>query len=142
MLESRPFRAQAPIVDGLKRTFDASRISAASLNVIQSAADGIVQSPRSVEADEAVSVFALSSVDPLSELDPSVLSPLDDVDLLVVVVRRSFFAQPVPLKWMAGAANALRSVPSAPQFGQNAGPSSLMPWRMSVRCWHAEQMYS
>ena len=64
------------------------------------------------------------------------------VDRLDAAVLRSFFAQPVPLKWMAGAANALCIVPSAPQFGQNDGPSSLIPWRMSVRCWHAEQMYS
>ena len=31
---------------------------------------------------------------------------------------RSFLAQPVPLKWMAGAANCLRMVASAPHDGQ------------------------
>jgi hypothetical protein len=46
---------------------------------------------------------------------------------------RSFFAQPDPLKWIAGAANCLRIDPSAPQLGQNWGPGSLIPWRMSAR---------
>ena len=32
---------------------------------------------------------------------------------------RSFFAQPDPLKWIAGAANCLRIVPAAPQLGQS-----------------------
>jgi hypothetical protein len=46
---------------------------------------------------------------------------------------RSFFAQPEPLKWIAGAANCLRIDPSAPQLGQKCGPGSLIPCRMSAR---------
>jgi len=55
---------------------------------------------------------------------------------------RSFFAQPDPLKWTVGGANALRIVPSAPQEGQNNGPGSWWPWRMSARWSHALQTYS
>lgn len=55
-------------------------------------------------------------------------------------VPRSFFAQPVPLKWTAGATNVLVIVPSAPQLGQNFGPGSLIPWMTSVTCRQAEQL--
>jgi hypothetical protein len=48
------------------------------------------------------------------------------------VAERSFLAQPEPLKWTAGVAQALRIVPSRPQFGQNRGPGSLMPWITST----------
>ena len=44
MLCSRPTRAHPPIVDVVKWTLAAARISCASESVIQSAADGIVQS--------------------------------------------------------------------------------------------------
>jgi hypothetical protein len=50
-----------------------------------------------------------------------------------LALDRSFFAQPDPLKWMVGGAKALVIVPSAPQFGQNLGPSSWIPWTTSVR---------
>jgi hypothetical protein len=40
---------------------------------------------------------------------------------------RSFFAQPDPLKWIAGTANCLRIDPSAPHDGQKSGPGSLIP---------------
>jgi hypothetical protein len=66
--------------------------------------------------------------------DPSPL-PSDEVvfaDDGAAVARRSFFAQPLPLKWMAGGANALRTGPS-PHNGQLVGPSSLMPWTTSKR---------
>jgi hypothetical protein len=46
--------------------------------------------------------------------------------------RRSFFAQPEPLKWTAGAANALRTGP-LPQSGQLIGGSSCRPWITSNR---------
>jgi hypothetical protein len=46
--------------------------------------------------------------------------------------RRSFFAQPEPLKWTAGAANALRTGP-LPQSGQLVGGSSCRPWITSNR---------
>jgi hypothetical protein len=60
--------------------------------------------------------------------------------LALLADDRSFFAQPEPLKWTAGAVSALVSVPSAPQLGQNRGPVSLMPWITSVRCRQFEQM--
>jgi hypothetical protein len=47
-------------------------------------------------------------------------------------VERSFFAQPDPLKWIVGGANALVIVPSAPHSGQNLGPWSWIPWTTSV----------
>lgn len=62
-----------------------------------------------------------------------------DFDFVPLVDDRSFFAQPEPLKWIAGAARALRSVPSAPQFGQTLGAGSLIPWRNSVTCLQFEQ---
>jgi len=61
----------------------------------------------------------------------------DDDDLAAALVLfplpRSFLAQPEPLKWIEGAENCLRMVPSAPQDGQKLGPGSLIPWRMSAR---------
>jgi hypothetical protein len=53
---------------------------------------------------------------------------------------RSFFAQPVPLKWIAGAVNPFVIVPSAPHSGQKRGPCSWIPWITSVRWRHAEQV--
>ena len=50
----------------------------------------------------------------------------------VLAVERSFFAQPEPLKCTDGTTNALRSVPSAPQTGQNRGPGAVIPWITSV----------
>jgi hypothetical protein len=46
--------------------------------------------------------------------------------------RRSTFAQPEPLKTIAGLENAFRIVPSAPHSGQKRGPESLIPWMTSV----------
>ena len=40
---------------------------------------------------------------------------------------RSFFAQPLPLKWIDGAEKTFVIVPSAPHSGQNRGPSASMP---------------
>ena len=76
-------------------------------------------------------------------------SPLDSpafddaaLDALVELLPRSFFAQPEPLKWIVGGANCLRMVPSRPHEGQNWGPGSLIPSRMSARLLHAVQRYS
>jgi hypothetical protein len=52
---------------------------------------------------------------------------------------RSFFAQPDPLKWIAGVDIARRIVPSWPQFGQTCGPVALIPWITSMRCLQFEQ---
>lgn len=56
-----------------------------------------------------------------------------------IAVERSFFAQPEPLKWTVGGANAFRSVPSAPHAGQNRGPGASMPWITSVVSRQLEQ---
>jgi hypothetical protein len=84
---------------------------------------------------EALSPEELSPDEPSpDEPSPEELEPDLARVPLVLVDDRSFFAQPEPLKWTAGVVSALRSVPSAPQFGQNLGPGSLMPWITSVRC--------
>jgi len=46
--------------------------------------------------------------------------------------RRSFLAQPDPLKWTAGAWIALRTGPE-PHTGQDAGGSAWTPWMTSNR---------
>jgi hypothetical protein len=66
-------------------------------------------------------------------LAASLAADLAEALVLAPEPPRSFLAQPVPLKWTAGAANCLRIVPSAPHEGQNRGPGSLIPWRMSAR---------
>ena len=48
------------------------------------------------------------------------------------LAARSFFAHPEPLKWTVGVVNPFRSVPSAPQAGQNRGPAAWIPWITSV----------
>ena len=58
---------------------------------------------------------------------------VDEDDRLELELERSFLAHPEPLKWIAGGANALVIVPSAPQLGQNLGPPSWMLWTTSVR---------
>jgi hypothetical protein len=83
-------------------------------------------SPADGAASPAVVVFA-----------PSVESPL--ARAFVIEDDRSFFAQPLPLKWTAGGTNALRMVFSAPQAGQNRGPGASMPWITSVRALQFEQ---
>jgi len=61
------------------------------------------------------------------DLDP------EDAARVALALPRSFLAQPEPLKWIVGAANCLRRVPSRPHDGQNCGAGSLIPWRMSAR---------
>lgn len=153
MLWSLPERAHPPIVEGRKRTFAASRISAASASVIQSDPEGTIvawfQSPSLVELADDVPA-ALDS-DGCLEAEPSLfersvpgVSPEEallpvDAD---AADRRSFFAQPLPLNTIAGGANALRIEPSEPHSGQKFGPGSWTPWRMSVRCPQTAQTYS
>ena len=54
--------------------------------------------------------------------------------------RRSFLAQPEPLKWTVGGLNALLRVPWAPQAGQAPGPLPLIEWTISVVLPQLEQM--
>jgi hypothetical protein len=72
--------------------------------------------------------------DDVSPPDPDVVASsfFVDVERLELAVDRSFFAQPEPLKWIVGGANAFVIVPSAPQLGQNLGPPSWIPWTTSV----------
>jgi len=96
-----------------------------------------------------VAVFAdpVSPADVASPVEESDASELSDPPASALrdaadAECRSFLAQPVPLKWIVGAAIALRIVPSAPHDGQNVGPESWTPWRMSERWLHALQTYS
>ncbi|HET9082860.1 MAG TPA: hypothetical protein VFN41_00540 [Candidatus Limnocylindrales bacterium] len=67
--------------------------------------------------------------------------PLSSVAFLLpaALERRSFFAQPEPLKTMVGGAKALRIGPD-PHSGQASGAGSLTPWMTSKRRPHAAQM--
>jgi hypothetical protein len=88
-----------------------------------------VEPPPSPEVEGELELSDFESVVPLSferaaarELEP-----------------RSFFAQPLPLKWTDGAEKTFVIVPSAPHSGQKFGPSAAIPWTTSVRRWQAEQ---
>jgi hypothetical protein len=79
---------------------------------------------------------------PLSELalEPEPPSPVDASLALVAVDEddraeelRSFFAQPLPLKWIDGAENALRTG-DAPHTGHASGPVPDTEWITSKRC--------
>jgi hypothetical protein len=83
---------------------------------------------------DAVAAFSPPEPADVSDSDPSFVEASFDRAAL----RRSFFAQPEPLKWMAGAANALRTGPE-PHNGQLAGGSASTPWIASKRRPHAEQ---
>jgi hypothetical protein len=66
------------------------------------------------------------------ELDPPSVEADAAFDADREAVLRSFFAQPLPLKWIVGAENALRTG-VAPQIGQLVGPSAVTDWRTSKR---------
>ncbi len=155
----------------------ASRISAASLKVIQSAGDAIGQSVVDLDFEDTAAFESFDDSDdlddpPLSPLvsgvldaseepfdvDPSVLLELDPPLALeslalelplesppepepspatfdvpgLAVARRSFFAQPDPLKWIAGVAKAFLIGPP-PQSGHSVGGSAWTPRRTSNR---------
>ena len=54
--------------------------------------------------------------------------------------RASFFAQPLPLKTMAGVVSALRITP--PQTSQASGPDPWIEWTTSTERPHDVQRYS
>jgi hypothetical protein len=96
-------------------------------------------------ADADADAGAADAGDPSPALDDSpalAVSPPTDAaspdgfaarDLPVeALAERSFFAHPEPLKWTADVVIPLRSVPSAPQAGQNRGPGAWIPWITSV----------
>ena len=86
----------------------------------------------SAPADEA-SAPAVTGVD-------SVPSPAAFFSPLLAALWASFFAQPEPLKWMAGVLNALRMRP--PQVSQVVGPFSAIECRTSMRRPQDVQTYS
>jgi hypothetical protein len=146
------------MVDVVKWTFAAARMACASDRVIQSAADGIAQSASlggagldaglvdvvEVEADVDVpgplpfEVAVAASSPPLLDVGAASVPSFAPVSLDRAALRRSFFAQPDPLKWIAGAANAFRTGPD-PHSGQTVGGSAWTPWIASKRRPHAEQ---
>lgn len=83
----------------------------------------------------ALGSAAAGELDAVPESEPE--PPSDDAAAALDAEReaelRSFFAQPVPLKWNVGAENALRTG-AAPQMGQVAGPSAVTEWMTSKRC--------
>ena len=56
-------------------------------------------------------------------------APPDSLDRAAarLLEPRSFFAQPLPLKWTDGAEKTFVIVPSAPHSGQYLGPSAAIP---------------
>jgi len=82
-------------------------------------------------------------VDPLSpDASPPVVEapslPFVVEALGALVARRSFLAQPEPLKWIVGALNAFFIGP-LPQTGQVVGGSAWTPWTTSKRVPQAAQ---
>jgi hypothetical protein len=107
------------------------------------------ESPEDESPEAPPSDFVLSDFVPsVPDSDPASAALLSPLELPFssfaraarADVPRSFFAQPVPLKWTAGATNAFVMVPSAPHSGQNFGPWSLIPWMTSVVRRHLEQV--
>ena len=95
-----------------------------------------------VEVDEDEPEDAASPLDVLSEcgvgellspLSSEVFFPPPEAD------RRSFLAQPEPLKTIVGGANALRIGPE-PHSGHASGAGSFTPWMTSKRRPQAAQM--
>jgi hypothetical protein len=73
------------------------------------------------------------SADPAEPSAPAAVAAA----LLDGTAVRSFLAQPEPLKWTAGALNALRIWP--PQTVQTLGPSASIRWMISTRWPHDRQ---
>jgi hypothetical protein len=74
----------------------------------------------------APAVGSEPEADPLSADADAAFEAERDAEL------RSFFAQPLPRKWIVGAENAFRTGP-APQTGQLVGPSAVTEWMTSKR---------
>jgi hypothetical protein len=90
--------------------------------------------------DDSFEVDAPSEVPPSDEppppvesvLEPEAPSPATFEAPGLDVARRSFLAQPDPLKWIAGVANAFLMGPP-PHSGQASGGSAWTPRRISNR---------
>ena len=91
----------------------------------------------SVEIDGSFDERSPESVEPVVEpvaepvADPS-SPPAAALVLDAFADDRSFFAQPVPLKWIDGAEKALRTGAAA-QTGHASGPPADRPWITSKR---------
>jgi hypothetical protein len=124
---SFPERAQRPIVSAWKCTFAAASSSAASEREIQSAGGFDIAQLPSPAVELALGLGLASFVLAAS---PGAAGPLalpDDRDDAF-----SLRAQPLPLKWTAGAANDFRM--GLPQAGQTEGPAPCRGWTTSTSC--------
>lgn len=92
------------------------------------------------ESPDDVDVFSddFDEASPSPPLSEPGSASFDADALLFTAARRSFLAQPDPLKWIAGAANAFRTGPD-PHSGHCSGAGSLTPWMTSKRRPHAAQ---
>lgn len=86
-----------------------------------------VDEPLDASPDELLEVPREPASSPVESLaDVAAESDVDSSRFAFVgafdEVLRSFFAQPVPLKWIVGVAKPLTIVPSAPHSGQKRGP--------------------
>jgi hypothetical protein len=85
-----------------------------------------------------VSLEAVEVVEPVgSEGVPPFAAGDADPEPARLAAPRSFFAQPDPLKWTAGAAIDLRIAPS--HTGHCDGPWPWTPWTTSIAWPQAEQ---
>jgi hypothetical protein len=99
--------------------------------VVVDAAEGEVEDPSPFAGFAGVPASSVA-------VDPPSAPSADDPPVDGAGGRRSFLAQPDPLKWTAGAPIALRTGPE-PQSGQEAGGSPYTPWIASNRRPQAEQ---
>jgi hypothetical protein len=93
-------------------------------------AAGLAGADSVVDGDSVLGVDGVPSVEVPPSLDFESPDELDDAD--AVDARRSFLAQPDPLKWTAAAEIALRTGPP-PQDGQLVGLAAVTPWITSKR---------
>lgn len=93
-------------------------------------AAGFAGADSEVDGDSVLGVVGVPSVEEAPSAGFASLDVVDDPD--AVDARRSFFAQPDPLKWTAGAVIALRTGPP-PHDGQPVGLSAVTPWITSKR---------
>jgi hypothetical protein len=120
--------------DGLARDFD----EAPDFDGFAGPADddgSVVPAPAGTAASPASDVEPGSAGDPFSdvvELSVEPSSPLPDEAPDRAAARRSFFAQPDPLKWTDGAEIAFLTGP-LPHRGHAAGGSAWTPWITSNR---------
>ena len=101
-------------------------LSVAGLASVDDAPSVAAPLPLSLSLAAALSGPPESAVEPLSAAADAAL------DAEREAVLRSFFAQPLPLKWIVGAEKAFRTG-DAWQIGQAVGPSALSEWMTSKR---------